>query len=85
MSDFESIFALKADIAAEGEIVVAKRENLDRSRNRVVPQTSRTEPVPQVLAGSSASRQHQEPLGASGASRVTQRPAAAIYDYNASA
>ena len=56
VSDFDSIFAIKGDLAAEGEIVVAKRENLDRSRHRV-PQTSRTEPArPENLVASQASR-----------------------------
>lgn len=42
ISDFESIFNVKGDIVAEGEIIVNTKEMLDRSRRRTVPQTSRT-------------------------------------------
>ena len=42
IGDFESIFNVKGDLAAEGEITVGKKDALERSRNKV-SMTSRTE------------------------------------------
>jgi hypothetical protein len=36
LGEFESLFNVRGDLIAEGEIVVGKKEGLDRSRN-IVP------------------------------------------------
>ncbi len=34
MGDFDSIYNVKGDLAAEGEILVGKKDVLERSRNK---------------------------------------------------
>jgi hypothetical protein len=61
IGDFESIFNVKGDLAAEGEITVGKKDVLERSRNKV-PMTSRTEEREKDSRISSPIRLKQESL-----------------------